>query len=247
MKLDYLTLLRGKEILVNKTAHIRFPKLSEVADLGFETYNQYITMLIMNKDSMLQIFKIQKNDEVDKLTLFDIIFNIKGLRDIFYNIFSFFIAEELFVSIPYQCFYVKKKDENKINNVRLIYQDNFEEIEDLILQTNYVNMSDEKNLKPAGKHTEELLKKREKYKQKFANQNKNDIDISLANLISKLSTYNCGINLLNVWDYTIFQLFDQFFVMNNKRQIDMINMSYSVWGGEYKIPKWYESTFNKSK
>lgn len=247
MKLDYLTLLRGKEILINGTAHIRFPKLSEIVDLGSEAYNQYITMLIMNKDNILKVFKLQKNDEINKLTLFDIIFNIKGLRDMFYDIFSFFITEELFISVPYQCFYVKKKSGDKIENVRFIYKDNFEEIEDLILQTNYVNMSDEKNLKPAGKHTEELLKKREKYKQKFANQNKNDIDISLANLISKLSTYNCGINLLNVWDYTIFQLFDQFFVMNNKRQIDMINMSYSVWGGEYKIPKWYESTFNKSK
>ena len=247
MKLDYLTLLRGQSIPINGIAHIRFPKLSEIAELGSGSYNQYITMLMMNKDSIVKVFEIKENNELNKVTLFDIIFNIEGLRDMFYNIFSFFIAEELFVSIPYQCFYVKKKDKNKINNVRLIYQDNFEEIEDLILQTNYVNMSDEKNLKPAGKHTEELLKKREKYKQKFANQNKNDMDISLANLISKLSTYNCGINLLNVWDYTIFQLFDQFFVMNNKRQIDMVNMSYSVWGGEYKIPKWYESTFNKSK
>jgi hypothetical protein len=140
----------------------------------------------------------------------------------------------------------ESKDENdKYLVVGAINKSNFDVVRDVILQFNYCK-DNNANEKPIGKHTAELIAKREKYrKQKADLNNESDSDFSLANIVSKLSAYSYGINLINIWDYTVFQIFDQFFTLNTKQSLDMANFSYSVWGGEYKVPKWYKNTFNK--
>lgn len=242
-KLDYLTLLKGDPIPVNNIGHIRFPKLSEIADpkMGYGTYNSYINFLVMSKQNFMDACKIQNENQYD-LELFDILFNINSLREILCNTLSFFISEKLYVSVPYQCFYVK----NKVGNQRFIYKDNYDDIKNMILQTNYVQLDSFETLKPAGKHTAELLEKRKKYHKQFEKNLKNDLDISLPNIVSKLATYGNGLNLLNIWDYTVFQIYDQFFNFCYKKNNDMANFSYSIWGGDYKIPKWYKNTYENN-
>lgn len=207
----------------------------------------FVTILGFSKDKFVEVFKLQNTDN----EYFDLIFDNQDYREMFYNIFSFFISEKIFMDIYEKRFvmYVdnpESKDENdKYLVVGAINKSNFDVVRDVILQFNYCK-DNNANEKPIGKHTAELIAKREKYrKQKADLNNESDSDFSLANIVSKLSAYSYGINLINIWDYTVFQIFDQFFTLNTKQSLDMANFSYSVWGGEYKVPKWYKNTFNK--
>lgn len=250
IKLDYLTLLCNEPVFLQNVGHIKPPKIIDVKHLGFNNYNMFISILNFTKDKFVEVFNIADN----KKEYFDLIFDNQYFREMFKDIFSFFMCEKIKVDTNYHCYVVytdnpKFKSENdKEIIVGVINKDTFEIVKDLILQFNYCKIDDLEQAKPAGKHTAELLAKREKYKKKFANSNgESDSDISLPNIVSKVSAYSCGINLLNVWDYTVFQIFDQFFVLNSKQYLDMANLSHSVWGGEYKVPEWYKNTFEKSK
>lgn len=249
MKLDYLTLLGSEPVYIKDIGSVKSPTLRDVRKLGFENYNMYMAILNFDKKQFIKVFNLKDQTIIDK-EYFDIVFDSQEFREMFYNIFSFFMCEKVYVDIADKCYvlYVENpKPKNKNDKqliVGIIRKDNFEIVKDIILQFNYCNNDDIRPTKPAGKHTAELLEKSKKYKEKFAEQNKEaDKDISLPNIISKVATYSNSINFLNIWDLTIFQIFDMFATLSNKQITDMCNMSYSVWGGNHDIPKWYKSTY----
>ena len=49
-------------------------------------------------------------------------------------------------------------------------------------------------------------------------------------MISSISAHSKTLNILNIWDLTIFQLYDQFARMRNDDLYMMNSTSVSVWG-----------------
>ena len=65
--------------------------------------------------------------------------------------------------------------------------------------------------------------------------------MELGNIISKLCAANSGYTLLNIYDLTIFQLYDQFFQYGYLRAMDLNERAFSVHGGkEFNFEKWLE-------
>ena len=56
--------------------------------------------------------------------------------------------------------------------------------------------------------------------------------MQLSNIISKLSCVSVGYTLLNIYDLTVFQLYDQFFQYGYLRAMDLSEMAYSNHGGK---------------
>ncbi len=67
-------------------------------------------------------------------------------------------------------------------------------------------------------------------------------DINLANIISALSIQHNSYNMTNIWSLTVYQLYDQFFRLNIKTQVDINSMRWAAYGTEaFDYNLWFKS------
>ena len=117
------------------------------------------------------------------------------------------------------------------------------ELESIILQLNAVSVNtmdaaDAKN-KTAAKIIEKL-NKRKKSKEKSA---KPDPKLELPNIISAISACHSSINILNIWDLTVYQVYDLFARMQQNTIFDVLKMSVAAWGNKdnkVDFTQWFE-------
>ena len=46
--------------------------------------------------------------------------------------------------------------------------------------------------------------------------------------------------MINVWDLTVYQLYDQFLRQSYLNQVQIHAMNYAGWGGEFDPNDWYK-------
>jgi hypothetical protein len=72
----------------------------------------------------------------------------------------------------------------------------------------------------------------------------------LPNIISSVASKNSGLNIINIWDATLFQLYDQFEKKQNDDTHYMNSVRVAVWGDEKKQfdpTLWYKNNFDKQE
>lgn len=74
-----------------------------------------------------------------------------------------------------------------------------------------------------------------------ARSHKPNPDYQLGNLISALAAAHPSLNILNIWDLTVYQLHDQITRQTYMRQIVIREMNYAAWGGESDPAAWFRS------
>ena len=146
---------------------------------------------------------------------------------------NFFFEDEIIYDTKKRVFILFNgtvDDNNRKTPTGMIHENNYNEIIDIILQrVNVDKKKDEhKNLKVKNKTAEKLLKKMKKAKKEA--EKKEDKKMEIGNLISSISAHSKTLNILNIWDLTIFQLYDQFARMRNDDLYMMNSTSVSVWG-----------------
>ena len=78
-----------------------------------------------------------------------------------------------------------------------------------------------------------------------AAKKKADKRLQLGNIISKLSCVSTGYTLLNIYNLTVFQLYDQFFQYGYLRAMDLNEMAFSNHGGKnFDIQAWLKPIIN---
>lgn len=246
-KLDYFTLLSSEPIYVVKIGHIKPPKLIDVCHLGLDIYNTFLTTLLLNKDKFMELTHIKQSDD----DYFDLIFTQKDYVFLLSKIFTFFMCEVVQPDMANKRFdvIIPAKDSKTGTIIGIINKDNFDLVRDIILQFNYCLNTDTDDSKVSDEHTAKLMKKIAKYRKKFSSQktNNND-DYALPNIISKLCAYSSNVNMTDIWNYTVFQVYDQFFTLHEKITFTTSYFNYAIWGGDHdKLPKWYNNTFEKRK
>lgn len=246
INMDYLTLLNSDPIPIPNVGHIRQPTLKEIVRLGYKNYNQFLYFLCLKKNSLVSTDQL-----VSKLNDFEIFFNIPETREMYYNIFSFFMCEFIEISVDYQCYLIYQHDDHDKNEkpIGYINKDNFDDVRNVIAQTQYIiKVPEFKDTTNISEHAKKLLEMRDKGRKQSNKKEKNDADYGLANIVSSLCIYNTvGINLINIWDYTVFQVYDQYARLDYKRLVDVGSMNYACWGGDFDISKWNLNLFEQTK
>ena len=104
---------------------------------------------------------------------------------------------------------------------------------DIIMQRiNIENKRQEKkNLKIKNKIAEKLL---EKMKKGESQKKKNDEKTSMANIISSLSSHHQSLNIVNIWNLTVYQLYDQFSKTRINDTYKISSRSISIGGDKDK-------------
>ena len=93
---------------------------------------------------------------------------------------------------------------------------------------------------------ERMLKANKKENKRKAQ--KDFYNMSLPNIISATAAKNPGLNIINIWDATLFQLYDQFEKAQNDDAHYMNSVRVAVWGDEknqFDPSLWYKNNFDK--
>lgn len=263
MKLDYFTLLSPSPIYINGVGSIKSPTLNEISELTYNTYQYYISVLLLDIDSYYKnlkkddylylnnfndneknvILKIKKEyDDLEdrkkqNVSFYNILVFDKLVINTIVNAFNFFFVDEIIYNENDRVFLLMNglKD-NTGNNVvtGIIHEGNYEDIIDLIMQR--INIEKPKNEikggKPKNKIAEKIMKKIETATK--TQKKKEDKKLELGNIISSVASHSKSLNIVNIWDATIFQIYDQFTRNRLDDSYSMNSTSVSVWGDKDK-------------
>lgn len=251
MSFSYTELMCPMAVKVEGVGHIKSPTLREIYALTLPVYQGYLNVLSMDVDDY---FKIYPNENIDNLTIdrmvginiFDLLMKHTEYQNFILDALNFFFEETVFYLPVDRAYVLYENDANSPEGI--INNQNFVQIANLILQRNYVkidrvDLSHVKNTK--GLKT--YLKCKQGRAQMQANKQQSD-DMELGNIISAVANNHFSINPLNVYDLTIFLLWDSFSKLQVNKLYDIQKTSVAVWGDQKKqfdINSWYKKIQNK--
>lgn len=209
------------------------PTLRSISSIGgYDTYQYYLSILLLDLKTYLNMigkpeqYNLMSNQDKLKFNIFDLIPN-EQFCSLLQDILNFFIKEDVIYSQEKK-FYIVKDNEQIVG---VITRDNYNIICDLICQRNCIKSNQEEDLsKIKSKKTLEILKKLKKGRAEKEKISKADKNMELGNIISAVANKSQSLNILNIWDLTIFQIWDCFARLNNNNIYDIQSMSVAAWG-----------------
>lgn len=175
-------------------------KLRDLAIMGYEDYYTKIYYLTAEPKD----FTLSEDVDIDNITIFDIIMSNMYYSNEHHRKGIIKIMEVIFrqkVTFAYcrSCFYI-----GDIKNNNIINKDNYIEIKKVLKLQNCIKDKKEEfkcvNSK-AEKIRQKILKGREKLNKKT--------EPTFEDLVSTLASKGNGLNILNIWDLTVYQFYDQ--------------------------------------
>ena len=253
MKFTYGDLISGDAIFVEGIGHIRSPFLYELKPskgIGTWNYNLYISLLAWDKDKVVNFLRISTGKKLKKLDgnttleIFDVLTLIDTSRELLQNAMAFFMEENVTWNSEQRKFITLSKADG--TEVGFIDRNNFEEVRDMMLQMNYINLGDSaKPLKHSTDKAKELWEKAQAYLKQESKKEAKDKTMELGNIISKLSVASPSYNLLNIYNLTVFQLYDQFFQCGYLRAIGLNERAFTIHGGnKFNMKDWLKPITN---
>ena len=236
MKFSYEDLLSGDFIFGENIGHFRSPKLKELKPtegISIRGYNTYLAVLTWDREDFLKFVSPNQAalfDKSDKLNLFDIMATLKpDFRELLRSALAFFIKETIVWEEKQNCFLTLDDNEEIVGKID---RDNFDEVRDMALQMNYMNlgrMAEPKHASAKAKKYWEIEQQQRKDALKRSGGNKY---MGIGNLISKLCAAPGGYTFHNIYDLTVYQLYDQFFQYSHLRSRDLMENAHATHGGD---------------
>lgn len=245
--------------MLNDVGHIISPTLRNISKIGYYAYNIHVDTLLSNIQSYYKLIEnnsemyfaacsqeqkaiireIQRDyyemDEVKRRSVsflhifaFDPIYLQRVLCAL-----NFFFVEYVEFDKEKMSFILYEKElksEEEVKPVGYICGRNYEAVVDLILQRICMSKSDidSDNVKVKNKITAKLLEKIKKGAKK--KEKKADNKMQIPNIISSLATHSKSLNIINIWDITVYQLIDQFKKQQIEDTYSITASSVSAWG-----------------
>ena len=161
---------------------------------------------------------------------------------------------------------IKLKNGNEYSTIKtnrelvgVINRSNFKDVVDIILQRNSVQREEEITAEDLTKvknknkvmQLMEKMKKGQKQLDKTREKKREEkgvaSDTELANIISCVAAKNHnGINMINIWDMTIYNLYEQFKLIRENNIHDAETLSVFIWGdksNKFDIDGWFKEKF----
>lgn len=267
MKIDYFTMLSPEPISLS-IGTIRHPTLRSISKLTFNKFTKYQLYLKMTAKDFCKYYSEQDDksllsgladDEIDKISLYDILLLKDDVRQMYLEIFNYFFIERvIFVEGIFLILNKDKYSEIVLDELEkkdlhgIINADTFLDVIDLLQQVCCIKSKDPlEEVKPVfkNKKAERLYEKMLKANQE--KQKKKNIDdlksFSLPNIISSVASKSFGLNIINIWDATLFQIYDQFDRLRQDDAHYINSVRISVWGDEknqFDESLWYKNNYD---
>ncbi len=245
MKLDYLDLLSPEPVRMENVGGILSPKLRDVASIGYDAYQFYLELLLMDLEKSLSMlghkedFDRLSDEEKTDLDMFDLWTANGQSANLLEKVLNFFIKEEVVYSGQNRCFLIQ--DGN--GDVGTITRDSYPQVRDIICQRVCIRPDQEEDLsKVRNKKALEIAKKLQKGRSQKKKQEKADKNMELGNIISAVANRSPSLNILNIWDLTVYQLWDCFSRISNNNIYDIQARAVAAWGNKdnhFDATAWY--------
>lgn len=217
----YFDLLSPHPIQVQNIGGIVSPKLRDIASIGYHTYQYYLAVLLQNSESCDSLFA------ENQMSTFEGLISNSESRNLLQNILNFFIEEDVIYAPEHNGFIVKEKNEI----IGFISKNEYPALCSLICQRNHIKADKEADLSKAkNKKALDIMKKLQKGRAENAKHDKADQNMELGNIISAVANKSQSLNILNIWDLTVFQLWDCFARLTNNNLYKIQAMSVAAWG-----------------
>lgn len=230
-------------------------KKSYYALIADETQQYLSSYEKPDREIILQVkkeYEALSKEEKENISFFHILSFDKRLRDSICGALNFFLEENVVYDEEKRAFLTYSPSEAKENSlaesschpVGAVTSQNYTLLADIILQRIHVKREDSE--KEGGKIKNEtasrLLEKMQKGREK--QKKKEDRKMELANMISALASHHQSLNMTNIWDLTVFQLYDQFNRQLLEDSYDIQSMNVAAYGnseGKFDSSMWFSS------
>ena len=225
MGLSYFDLLSPNPVPIVGIGGIVSPKLRDISAIGYNTYQYYLSIIQMDFKDLS--FITGQKAPINPPDIFDLFLTDNSFTSLMQTILNFFLEEDVSYSDIHKAFLLQK------NNVisGMITKDNYPQVREAICLRNCICQRQEADLSKAkSKKALEIMKKLQKGRVQKAKQNKTDHNMELGNIISAVANKSPSLNILNIWDLTIYQIWDCFSRISNNSIYDIQSMSVAAWG-----------------
>lgn len=223
-----------------------------------DTYSFYIQMLMISRHGMFVILGISAEDADElirtskengsEVRVYDLITSSVELISQYIIIFDFFFAEEVGYDKNSRSFviYNKSGDNGVVSPIGYINRDNFADVSNVILQRCGVNHQVERkeDQKFKNEKARRLWEKMNKPNAKTPKDVADELNFELGNIISSLPSHCSGLNMLNIWDMTIYNVYDQFRHARQNAVYKIASTSTAVWGNKdnhFDYDSWFKT------
>lgn len=228
-----LKLLAGLPIEVEGVGEVYPLTLKEIAEIGDQTYTEYLGCICFDLEDLEGFEEVK---EIEGISTLDIIISnciqSEAFKNKVINSLSLFFREDVFL-------FEEKINGNEfclfhignLEDQRFIHRDNFEIIKDILKQQNNMVKNKEEEYNPANETARRLIEKIKKNRQ---NTSKPKQNIDLHSIISGVA-WKSHIGINDVWDLTIYQLYDAFYRLDIVDNYD--KTLYGVYAGTVDAKK----------
>ena len=235
MKLSYFELLSPDPIQIQRVGGILSPTLRSISKIGINTYQYYLTILLMDLKTYFTMiqqeeqFELLSDEDKAQMDVFDLLTMDDKSAELLQNVLDFFIEENVIWSNQNRTFLIHKDD----NVIGAITKEIYPQICDLICQRNCIKSNLEEDLsKVKSKKALEIMKKLQKGRTEKAKATKSDKNMELGNIISAVANKSQSLNIINIWELTVYQVWDCFSRLSNNSIYDIQSMSVAAWGNK---------------
>lgn len=234
--INEFSLLRGSPIQISSACVVRQPTLGEIANRGYDAYKTYLSILMMEKESLFQNLGVPMDESVDGYTVYDIMGAIPDLREVLIEALSFFIYG--YVSWNGSHFLIKGTE---------LTAEDLDDVKAAIMKISYIEKDTESQHIFSSEKARKIWEKCQKGKEALRKANKTDENLELPNLVGALAaSRNGNYNILNIWDLTVYQLYDQFARTNVGVQMDIYASRWAAWGkDDFDVSMWFKNISKK--
>lgn len=235
MEPEYFDLLSPAPVYISRVGGIVSPKLKDIASIGINTYQYYLTILLMDLKAYFTMlgqqeqFNLLSEEQKSQLSIFDFLTSNDDSINLLQTILNFFINENVIYSNEHKAFLVQKENET----IGIISKEIYPQVCNIICQRNCIKSNQEEDLsKIKSKKALEIMKKLQKGRTEKAKHSKADKNMELGNIISAVANKSQSLNILNIWELTVYQLWDCFSRLTNNSIYDIQSMSVAAWGNK---------------
>lgn len=235
LKLSYFELLSPDPINIQNVGGILSPTLRSISKVGINIYQYYLTIILMDLKTYFSMikqeeqFELLSDEDKAKLNVYDLITMSDDSAKLLQDVLNFFIYEDVIWSKEQNAFLIYKEN----NMIGMITKEIYPQICDLICQRNCIKSNIEEDLsKVKSKKALEIMKKLQKGRAEKAKNTKSDKNMELGNIISAVANKSQSLNIINIWEITVYQLWDCFSRISNNNIYNIQSMSVAHWGNK---------------
>lgn len=249
-----LKCLRGSPVFLDDICAIFPAKLGEIVDLGYDTFWQYLQILLAEKpilDKKDELYNLLK--DLSDFEYFLLMVNLDAeMLQKAKEAFKFFTKESVVFSLEPAQIIVGPLEEK-----HLITEEKFYELRKILKRMYFIEQQEGEEIiiydndSPKVKELKAQMKRnREKVAKAKAKQKQQEgNDLKFSDLIASVTVGNCDLNIGNIWDITYYAFHDQLKRMGWRDQFN-INNRAALAGAKLKksqLKHWIKSIASDDK